>query len=117
MRENREIISKVLRRVRPYRGHLIGSLLLALVYVAMSLYIPILVGDAIDGLGKEMEQVVRSLLAVAVCAVVAGLSQWVMNQLNNHVTYRITRISGRRPSTTFRSCPCRISTAIPRATW
>ena len=91
MRENREIISKVLRRVRPYWGHLILSLLLALIYVAMSLYIPILVGDAIDGLGKEMAQVIRPLLAVAVCAVIAGLSQWVMNQLNNHVTYRITR--------------------------
>ena len=36
MRENKVVISKVLRRVKPYWGHLILSLLLALLYVAMS---------------------------------------------------------------------------------
>ena len=50
MSENKIIIAKVLRRVRPYWGRLILSLMLALLYVAMSLYIPILVGDAIDGI-------------------------------------------------------------------
>ena len=94
MRENKIIISKVLRRVRPYWGHLILSLLLALLYVAMSLYIPILVGDAIDGIresGVDFECVMENLLAVCVCAAVAGLSQWLMNLLCNHVTFRITR--------------------------
>ena len=94
MRENKIIISKVLRRVRPYWGHLILSLLLALLYVAMSLYIPILVGDAIDGIretGVDFECVMENLLAVCVCAAVAGLSQWLMNLLCNRVTFRITR--------------------------
>ena len=95
MRENKVVISKVLRRVRPYWGHLIVSLLLALLYVAMSLYIPVLVGTAIDGIiGKgrvQFEWVVQSLALVAVCAAVAGIAQWVMNQINNHVTFRITR--------------------------
>ena len=95
MRENKVVISKVLRRVRPYWGHLIVSLLLALLYVAMSLYIPVLVGNAIDGiLGKDrvqFEWVIQSLALVAVCAAVAGVAQWVMNQINNHVTFRITR--------------------------
>ena len=95
MRENRIIIGKVLRRVKPYWGHLIVSVLLALLYVAMSLYIPVLVGRAIDGIGfadgVHFDRVAQPLAAVAVCAVVAGLSQWVMNQLNNHVTFRITR--------------------------
>ena len=95
MRENKVVISKVLRRVKPYWGHLILSLLLALLYVAMSLYIPVLVGGAIDGIigkGKvQFEWVVQNLALVAVCAAVAGVAQWVMNQLNNHVTFRITR--------------------------
>ena len=95
MRENKVVISKVLRRVKPYWGHLILSLLLALLYVAMSLYIPVLVGGAIDGIiGKgrvQFEWVVQNLALVAVCAAVAGIAQWVMNQLNNHVTFRITR--------------------------
>ena len=95
MRENKVVISKVLRRVKPYWGHLILSLLLALLYVAMSLYIPVLVGGAIDGIiGKgrvQLEWVVQNLALVAICAAVAGIAQWVMNQLNNHVTFRITR--------------------------
>ena len=95
MRENKIVISKVLRRVRPYWGHLILSLLLALLYVAMSLYIPVLVGNAIDGiLGKGavlFDQVLRNLAAVLVCAAVAGVSQWLMNLLCNRVTFRITR--------------------------
>ena len=95
MRENKVVISKVLRRVKPYWGHLIISLLLALLYVAMSLYIPVLVGGAIDGIigkGKvQFEWVVQNLALVAICAAVAGIAQWVMNQLNNHVTFRITR--------------------------
>ena len=95
MRENKVVISKVLRRVKPYWGHLIISLLLALLYVAMSLYIPVLVGGAIDGIigkGKvQFEWVVQNLALVAICAAVAGVAQWVMNQLNNHVPFRITR--------------------------
>ena len=94
MNENKIIISKVLRRVRPYWGHLILSLTLALLYVAMSLYIPILVGDAIDGIretGVRFDWVVEKLTAVCVCAAVAGVSQWLMNLLCNHVTFRVTR--------------------------
>ena len=89
------ILKKVLRRIKKYLPALIGSLVLALVYVAMSLYIPILVGDAIDGIidaGKVDFTLVRQvLMKILVFAVVAGLSQWVMNQLNNHITYNVTR--------------------------
>ena len=94
MNENKIVIGKVLRRVRPYWGRLILSLLLALLYVAMSLYIPILVGDAIDGIretGVDFDCVARNLLAVCVCAVIAGVAQWLMNLLCNQVTFRITR--------------------------
>ena len=94
MNENKIVIGKVLRRVRPYWGRLILSLLLALLYVAMSLYIPILVGDAIDGIretGVDFDCVARNLLAVCVCAGIAGLAQWLMNLLCNQVTFRITR--------------------------
>ena len=90
-----QTIRKVLRRVRPYWALLALSLLLSLVYVAMSLFIPVCVGNAIDGIigqgNVRYEIVVRGLTLVAICAAVAGVSQWVMNQINNHVTYRVTR--------------------------
>ena len=89
------VLIKVLRRIKKYLPALIGSLILALVYVAMSLYMPILVGDAIDGIieaGRvDFDLVFRILTKILVFGLVAGLSQWVMNQLNNRVTYNVTR--------------------------
>lgn len=91
----RETIGKVLRHVRRHWAFLILSLVLALVYVAMSLYIPVLVGGAIDHIieqgNVQFDTVGRYLMSVLICALVAGISQWAMNELNNRITYRVTR--------------------------
>ena len=88
-------MKKALLRVKKYWASLIASLLLAAVYTGMSLYIPILVGRAIDCIieqGKvDFAGMKTELIAVAVCTVIAGISQWVMNHLNNRVTYCVTR--------------------------
>ena len=89
------VLKKVLRYVRPYRVALIGSLALALAYVAMSLYIPILVGQAIDHIfdrgAVDFAKVFEKLLQIGICTLVAALAQWVMSQINNFVTFRVTR--------------------------
>ena len=88
-------LKKVLLRVRPYWAGLITSVILATVYVVMSLYIPILVGDAIDCIvdaGKvDFATMKTYLLGVAVCAAAAGAAQWVMSMINNSVTFKVTR--------------------------
>ena len=90
-----EVLGKVLRRIRRYTPGLILSLLLATVYVVMSLYIPILVGEAIDciiDMGRvDMEAMWGYLKGVIFCAAAGGLAQWVMSQLNNRITYHVTR--------------------------
>ena len=89
------ILRKILRRVRRYWPVLILSLVLAALYVAMSLYIPILVGKAIDAMidmGKvDFAALRHSLTLVVICAAVASVSQWLMNEMNNRVTYQVTR--------------------------
>ncbi len=89
------VLKKVLRRVRKYWAGILLSLILAGVSVVMSLYIPILVGRAIDCIvdaGKvDFAAMKQELLGVLICAAVAGLSQWVMNEMNNRVTYSVTR--------------------------
>ncbi len=89
------VLQKILRRVRRYLPGIILSLILATVYVAMSLYIPILAGRAIDVIveaGKvDFEAMSRELVGVAICAAVAALAQWCMNELNNRITYAVTR--------------------------
>jgi len=91
----RSTLKKVLHRVRRYWAALILSLILATVFVVMSLYIPILVGDAIDCIVEagrvDFAAMGKYLLGVAACAGIAGLSQWIMTQTNNRITFRVTR--------------------------
>lgn len=95
MSNQMHVIKKILFRMRPYWLGLIASILLSSIYVVMSLYIPILVGRAIDCIVSEgtvyFDQMGVILRTVVICAVTAGLSQWVMSEINNRITYRITR--------------------------
>ena len=89
------VLRKILLRVRRYWPAMILSLAMATVYVAMSLYIPILAGQAIDcivDMGRVDFVAIRGvLLTILICAAVAALSQWIMNEMNNRVTYKVTR--------------------------
>ncbi len=88
-------VKKVLLRLKKYWFSLILSLLLALIQVGMTLYIPILVGNAIDCIidaGQVAFAPLKNfLLQIVICAGVAAFCQWAMNELNNQVTYRVTR--------------------------
>lgn len=89
------VLKKVLLRIRRYWPSLVLSLLLATLYVVMTLYIPILVGNAIDCIVEagrvDFAQMGVYLRNVAVCAAIAALSQWLMSELGNRMTYQVTR--------------------------
>ena len=91
----KDILKKVLQRIRPYWAGVAASLVLATVYVVMTLYIPILVGNAIDCLvdmGRVDFSALKGFLRqVAACSLIAAVSQWIMSQINNRMTYRVTR--------------------------
>lgn len=95
MRNQKVVMKKVLRCVRPYSLALTGSMILALVFVGISLYIPILVGQAIDHIVDkdlvDFANVTQKLIQIGACAAAAGLSQWIMSRINNYVTFRVTR--------------------------
>ena len=88
-------LKKVLMRIRKYWFMLMASLLLATVYVVLSLYIPILVGHAIDCIvdaGQvDFDTLDLHLRSVAICAVAAGACHWVMSRINNSITFRVTK--------------------------
>ena len=95
MNNQMTVLKKVLRRIRRYWGSLILSLLMATIYVVMTLYIPILVGNAIDCIvdaGRvDFAAMSVQLWGVLICAGVAAAAQWLMSELNNRMTYRVTR--------------------------
>lgn len=89
------VLGKVLTRVKRYRAALILSLILAVVYVVMTLLIPIYAGKAIDCIvsagNVDFFAMKRYLLWVGLCAAAAGLSQWLMREINNRITFRVTK--------------------------
>ena len=88
-------LKKVLRRLKPHTFAIVLSLLSAAVSVAMSLYIPVLIGRAIDCIveaGKVDFPLMKGyLMGVAICALAAGIVQWGMREINNRITFRVTR--------------------------
>ena len=90
-----ESLRRVLRHLKPYTGWIILALLCAAGNVAAALYIPILVGKAVDaivGPGQVVFAAVASIgLEIAVLALLGAAAQWVMNVVNNRIVFCVTR--------------------------
>lgn len=88
-------IRRILLYIRKYWFFVGMSLLLAVVSVAVSLAIPVLVGNAIDHMleaGKvDFDKVGQYLIAVLICTFISGFAHWLMSQMNNRITYRVSR--------------------------
>ncbi|MGO5115519.1 ABC transporter ATP-binding protein [Candidatus Avoscillospira sp. LCP25S3_F1] len=88
--KQKETLRRVLSYLRPYGALLVLSLILAVVTVALTLYIPILTGDAVDCLvdrgAVDFAALAPILMQIAVVAVLTALSQWIMGLCNNRLT-------------------------------
>lgn len=91
----RKTLITVLHYLRAYRLSIALSGLLAAISVALTLYIPIVVGDAIDLIvdaGQvDFDGILPLLGRVTVCAIVIALAQWVMSIMNNKITFEVVR--------------------------
>lgn len=91
----KETIRKVLRYIKRYWLYLILSLMLAMVTVALTLYIPILTGYAIDNIvGKgqvDFDAVFAICKKIALAIGFTVAAQWIMNVCNNKITYCVVR--------------------------
>ncbi|MBR6792832.1 MAG: ABC transporter ATP-binding protein [Clostridia bacterium] len=83
----------VLKRLKKYRGWIALSILLATVTVVLSLYIPILVGKGIDLIiapGKvDFSGLSKVFWTIGIAAALTALLQWIMNAINNKITYQV----------------------------
>lgn len=91
----REALRKVLHRLKKYRVLIVLSILFAAVTVALTLYVPVLVGDAIDrilGAGQvDFAAIAAILLKIGVLVAITSLLQWLMNTINNKITFQVVR--------------------------
>ena len=88
-------LKKVLHYVGRYKPHLAFSIILAAVSVAATLYIPVLAGRAIDNIIDERNVDFAALkpllIGIGILAAVTALAQWIMNALNNKITFCVVR--------------------------
>lgn len=88
-------LKKVLSYVKKYRLFLIASIVLSAAAVCLTLYVPILIGNAIDNIisaGNVKFSAIGMYLAKAgVIIVITGLLQWIVNTVNNKITSNVVR--------------------------
>ncbi len=88
-------LGRVLNYIGKYKFLLILSILFALTFTALSLYIPVLIGEAIDLIvskgNVDFSGIGKILGTCAILILAAALSQWLMTAINNRITFHITR--------------------------
>ncbi|MBQ8837354.1 MAG: ABC transporter ATP-binding protein [Clostridia bacterium] len=91
---NKGTFSRVLAYIKSSLGLLLVTLVLALAIVAMTLYVPNLIGDAIDLCvdgNVQLDAIVSILIKCGVLIALTAVLQWIMSIINNNITYRIVR--------------------------
>ncbi len=93
--KNKDILKKVLKYIGTYKYLVIISIIAAIVSVVLSLYIPILTGDAIDifvGVGLvDFQLLLKVILKILIVVLLSALAQWIMNICNNKITYNVVK--------------------------
>lgn len=93
--KNKEVLKKVSIYVGNYKIYLILSMVFAVISVAGTLYVPVLIGNVIDFIisKNNVDFAAITPILIRVCIIVAGvaLCQWLMNVCNNKITFNVVR--------------------------
>lgn len=107
--KNKSVVSKILKKIKPYYGYLLLALLSAVISVSLTLYIPVLTGQAVDNIidsGKvNFENILQVLIYIAVGIVGVTVFQWIMNYFTNIISYKTVRDLRREIFDKFNSVP------------
>lgn len=90
---NKSTFSKLLKRIKPYSFFVVLSMLLALFSVILTLVIPLKIGQAIDCIGDKTNwgKIIPVFTQVIILSIIVMILQWVMNLINNKITYYVVR--------------------------
>lgn len=107
--KNKSVVSKILKKIKPYYGYLLLALLSAVISVSLTLYIPVLTGQAVDNIidaGKvNFENILQILIYIAAGIVGVTVFQWIMNYFTNIISYKTVRDLRREIFDKFNSVP------------
>lgn len=107
--KNKSTVSKVLKKIKPYSGYLVLALLSAVISVSLTLYIPVLVGQAVDNIidkgNVNFENILQILIYIGVGIVGVTVFQWIMNYFTNVISVKTVRDLRREVFDKFNSVP------------
>lgn len=93
--KNSQIIKRVLHYLKRYIPFMVLSLILAATSAILALYLPILIGDgvdlAVDKGSVDFLGLVQVLQVMAIIIIISGVAKWLMNVINNRITYAVVR--------------------------
>lgn len=91
---NKLTIKRIFGYIKKYGFLVFLSLLFSLVSVLLTLYVPILIGEAVDCItdsGIDWDGVKHNLLMIIIAMLITAVAQWFMNLINNKITYNVVR--------------------------
>ncbi len=95
MQKHKSTIKRILTYIGHYRWGVLASLVLAAITVASTLYLPVLIGYAVDCIvsagNVDFTKLTGILGKMAVMIAITAISQWLMNHINNVITYRVVK--------------------------
>ncbi len=95
MNTKKQTFQRLFSIIRKYKVMLVLTMLLATVFVVISLYIPVLVGEAVDTIvsagNVDFKALMPILVKIVIIVLLGGISQWVMSIINNYITYNTVR--------------------------
>ena len=115
--KNKSVLKRVLAVIGRFKLSLILSLIISVANVILTLYIPVLAGNAIDGIaavgGVNFATVKRALFGILICAVLGSILNWLMTVINNRIAYNTVRELRDRAFSHLQSLPVAFSDAHP----
>ena len=95
MQKHKSTIKRILAYIGHYKWGVLASLVLAAITVASTLYLPVLIGYAVDCIVSaghvDFTKLTGILGKMAVMIAITAISQWLMNHINNVITYRVVK--------------------------
>jgi len=93
--KRKSVLKRVLKQLGPYKFYIVLSLLFALIAVAGTLATPIFFGQIINLIvskgNVDFVSIFEKFIIIAACIALTGVSQWIMNVINNRITYSVVR--------------------------
>lgn len=91
--KKQKTLQRIMEYMKPYRFLIFASLVLAVISVALTLYVPILTGQGVDCIiskgNVDFARLISIIKMIVICIALTAAAQWLMNHVNNQITYKI----------------------------